>query len=100
MRLATPDDLSELHAIASRAVHGLRISRPTRTSRMRAATVARVYEVEPELVLAGFRRFEAMCTSTGEALLRSMGYAVVAREETPLDGRVTAGVALLRKERL
>lgn len=47
--------------------------------------------------LAGYRRFEALCTPASEALRRSLGYHLVRREEAALADGVTTSVAHMRK---
>ena len=61
-----------------------------------ASLLARVTETAARI--AGFTRFDALCTPPSEALRRTLGYRLVERVEAPLDGTHTATVAHMRKE--
>jgi GNAT superfamily N-acetyltransferase len=53
---------------------------------------------EKMAMLAGHRRFEAVCTPMNEAMRRPLGYHVVRRVEVPLTRGVTLPMAHMRKE--
>lgn len=57
-----------------------------------------VQVTEMAATLAGFRRFEALCTPASEAMRRKLGYRVVRRIELPLTYGTSIAVARLRKE--
>jgi GNAT superfamily N-acetyltransferase len=57
------------------------------------------HTTETAATIAGFRRFEALCTPPSEALRRSLGYQLVARVAAPLAAGVTVTGAHMRKQR-
>ncbi len=61
-----------------------------------ATLLARTTETAARI--AGFTRFDALCTPASEALRRTLGYRLVERVNTPLHGTLTATVAHMRKE--
>lgn len=61
-----------------------------------ATLLARTTETAARL--AGFTRFDALCTPASEALRRTLGYQLVERVQAPLDDTHTAAVAHMRKE--
>ncbi|MEV5961596.1 GNAT family N-acetyltransferase [Kribbella sp. NPDC051952] len=69
---------------------------PRWTRRGFARLLAQV--TETAAAIAGFRRFEAMCTPPSEALRRSMGYELVERMDVPVLGDISWSAALMRKE--
>jgi len=48
--------------------------------------------------MAGFERFEALCTAASEALRRGFGYRVPRCMDVPLTGGVSIRMAHMRKE--
>lgn len=69
---------------------------PDWTRRGIATLLARV--TETAAALAGFRRFEAMCTPASEGLRRGLGYRCVGRIETELAPGVSVTGAHMRKD--
>lgn len=69
---------------------------PDWSGRGLGSLLARV--TETAAMLAGHRRFEAVCTPMSEAVRRRLGYHVVARVEVPLTGGVGIPMAHMRKE--
>lgn len=52
---------------------------------------------ETAAVLAGYHRFEALCTPPSAAMRRALGYAVIGREEAELAGGLTMAGVHMRK---
>jgi GNAT superfamily N-acetyltransferase len=61
-----------------------------------ATLLARV--TEAAACLAGYRRFEALCTPASEGLRRILGYELVERVDLDLGDGVTISMAHMRKE--
>lgn len=53
---------------------------------------------ETAATLAGFRRFEALCTPASEGLRRAHGYRVVERVDLPITGDTSIVMARMRKD--
>ncbi len=53
---------------------------------------------ETAAALAGYRRFEALCTPASEAVRRGLGYHVLERLEVPLTESVTIAMAHVRRD--
>ncbi len=88
--------VSSLHSPTDAAVMRASYVDPDWARRGFGTLLART--TETAATVAGFRRFEALCTPASEALRRKLGYRVLERHELPLTGGVSMSMAHMRKE--